>query len=121
MTAGVACCCQWSATQQRCTWVSQFVNRILETFKGATVLIENLSRGGCDIRCLLSSIIMTQLHSKHAPDMVIFDFDKNGLGEIEEILRVAHFFLPSKLSVILWNGPRVSLLLRAIASSKKAN
>ncbi|CAE8686696.1 unnamed protein product [Polarella glacialis] len=46
--------------------------------------------------------------------MVIFDFDKNGLGEIEEILRVAHFFLPSKLSVILWNGPRVSLLLRAI-------
>ncbi|CAE8663789.1 unnamed protein product, partial [Polarella glacialis] len=109
MTAGSSCCCQPGVTQPRCTWASQFVNRIREAFPSATVLLENLSRGGCDIRCGISNLIMTQLQSKHAPDMVIFDYDQNGGGDIEGILRVAHFFLPSTLFVILWTGPRVSL------------
>ncbi|CAE8604478.1 unnamed protein product [Polarella glacialis] len=109
MTAGASCCCKFGVTQPRCTWASQFVNRIRETFPSATVLLENLSRGGCDIKCGIPNIIMTQLQSKHAPDMVIFDYDQNGLGDIEGILRVAHFFLPSTLFVILWTGPRLSL------------
>ncbi|CAE8641543.1 unnamed protein product, partial [Polarella glacialis] len=110
MTAGVGCA--QSPAMPKCAWSAQFADRIRNAFPEAKVNLETYARGGCDLKCSASFVIMNALRSQRAPDLIMLDFDQNGFGDIEQLIREIHFFLPSTLVVILWTAERKGLRMK---------
>ncbi|CAL1137249.1 unnamed protein product [Cladocopium goreaui] len=111
MTFGEGCCTSCLMRQRDCSWPTQVVARLRQTFPGATIALDHRARGGCDLECSLPEMVMTLSGSETAFDWLMLDFSQNGMGRkttIEEIVRVCHFFLPKTLVMVIFNRDMVN-------------
>ncbi|CAK9075342.1 unnamed protein product [Durusdinium trenchii] len=107
MTFGTDCCGKACDMQlSKCAWPSLFTALLQEAFPGL-VEVDSYARGGCNLECALTEMVVAQRSARSAPDGLILDFSQNGWGgrdhKLEEFIRICHLFLPDSFIVLLYN------------------
>lgn len=107
MTVGSECCMQQCKMNEgQCAWPTLFGAYLQEAFPNSVQLL-SYARGGCNLECAETEMVVAQKSAKLPVDWIILDFSQNGWGgqdhKLEELIRICHLFLPQTLVLLIYN------------------
>lgn len=107
MTVGSECCMeQCKMNEGQCAWPTLFGAYLQETFPNSVQLL-SYARGGCNLECAETEMVVAQKSANVPVDWIILDFSQNGWGgqdhKLEELIRICHLFLPQTLVLLIYN------------------